>query len=186
MYTTSTRLLLNLLRGDKLAAEEFAALYLPLLARWAHRRGAQHADADDIAQDIVMRLLRAPSAYNREVGSFRGYLSVAVRRAVIDSMRKRKQARQAAASDEQLAGVATEDEIEALEEIEHRRVLRKFAEDAVLPTVGLQTQEVYRRRVNGEKSGLIAKALGIDRNAVYQAYHRVVVEMRRVIEGLEK
>ncbi len=66
MQTTSLTLL-DAVKGNPNAPEwgRFTRLYQPLLERWAIRNGFQPADAADLAQDILLKLLSALPSYRR-------------------------------------------------------------------------------------------------------------------------
>src|SRR4051794_34354672 len=61
---------------DKSDWEQLVAAYLPLLRSWMARYQVQPADAEDLAQDVLMVVLRElPSfRHNRQPGAFRTWL----------------------------------------------------------------------------------------------------------------
>lgn len=67
-------------RDDQGSWRVFQAQYGHLLYRYARGRGASHADAEDVAQEVVMQFVRAAPGfrYDRSRGRFRGYLRAAV------------------------------------------------------------------------------------------------------------
>ena len=78
--------------GDD-AAEwaKFAELYEPVIRLYIAQSGAvSAADADDIVQDIFIRLVEVlrTGGYKREKGRFRSYLAAMVRRLLIDRYRR--------------------------------------------------------------------------------------------------
>jgi len=63
---TSVTLLDRLRRGGEPAAwDRFARLYTPLLRAWAVRQGFQDADAADLTQDVLLKLVHELPAYAR-------------------------------------------------------------------------------------------------------------------------
>ena len=79
-------------QGDD-AAEwaKFAELYEPVIRLYiAQSRTVSAADADDIVQDIFIKLVEVlrNGEYKREKGSFRTYLAAMVRRLLIDRYRR--------------------------------------------------------------------------------------------------
>ena len=74
MLTTSPTLL-NRLRqpSEPEAWARFVNLYTPLLLSWAGRQGFQEADARDLVQEVLVKLVRALPTYERREGqTFRG------------------------------------------------------------------------------------------------------------------
>ena len=76
MPTTSLTLLDRLRRpGHPDAWDRFVRLYAPLLVRWAHLQGFQNADAEDLAQTVLVKLIRLLPGYEcRDGRTFRGWL----------------------------------------------------------------------------------------------------------------
>jgi RNA polymerase sigma-70 factor (ECF subfamily) len=53
----------------------FVQLYTPLLRSWARRQGLQESDADDLTQEVLVKLMDELPKYVRGEGqSFRGWL----------------------------------------------------------------------------------------------------------------
>ncbi|HXG09177.1 MAG TPA: sigma factor, partial [Gemmataceae bacterium] len=76
MPTTSLTLLERLRQPNQPDAwDRFVRLYAPLLLQWAHHQGFQDADAEDLAQTVLVKLIRLLPNYQRAEGqSFRGWL----------------------------------------------------------------------------------------------------------------
>ena len=88
--------------GDDSAEwSKFVELYEPVIRMYASQSGnVSESDADDIVQDIFIRLVDVlrSSGYKPEKGRFRNYLASMVRRLLIDRHR-REMARQAGSGD---------------------------------------------------------------------------------------
>jgi RNA polymerase sigma-70 factor, ECF subfamily len=72
---------------------EFSRKYWPMIRQMAESMGLQAADADDLAQDVIMRLFRGfkhSFKYDEKKGRFRGYVRTCVRNAVKDSQDSHK------------------------------------------------------------------------------------------------
>jgi RNA polymerase sigma-70 factor (ECF subfamily) len=79
--TTRLSLLLRLRnRSDKLSWAQFHDRYGELLYRYARSRGAGHADAEDLVQEVELALFKAMDGFEYDVrkGRFRGYLRCAI------------------------------------------------------------------------------------------------------------
>jgi RNA polymerase sigma-70 factor (ECF subfamily) len=75
--------------------QTFVTTYAPLIYAYCRRRGAQDADAADVAQEVLTRVARAVRTfeYQPERGRFRDWLGTVTRRAL--ALYQRKQAREA-------------------------------------------------------------------------------------------
>jgi len=75
-------------------ADEFAAVYGPLVLAMARASGLDHADAEDVMQQVLLEVLQALPRfeYDRAKGSFRGFLKTIVRQRVHDLRRRRRSA----------------------------------------------------------------------------------------------
>src|SRR5436190_18016074 len=76
MHTTPISLLERLRHSPAPESwRRFADLYTPLLYFWARRLGLQDADAADLVQDLLVKLIRTLPAFNYDRSrSFRGWL----------------------------------------------------------------------------------------------------------------
>lgn len=74
-----------------MAWEEFVRLYAPLIHAYAMRRGLQDADAADLAQEVLMWVLRSVPGfeYDPARGSFRGWLFQVTRHQLLKWIQRR-------------------------------------------------------------------------------------------------
>ncbi len=71
--------------SQRQAWDEFAELYEPLVYRVAIRKGLQHADAQDLTQEVFSAVGQAIEKFDVEAkGSFRAWLSRITRNLVIN------------------------------------------------------------------------------------------------------
>jgi RNA polymerase sigma factor (sigma-70 family) len=75
---------------DPRAWNEFVERYQPMIRVWCLRWGSQPSDADDVAQQVLLKLLTAMKQYHRQAGSgFRGWLKTVTHNAWLDLVRSR-------------------------------------------------------------------------------------------------
>jgi len=185
MLTTSLTLL-DLLRepGNPDAWDRFARLYAPLLLRWAELQGFQEADAQDLAQTVLIKLIRLLPGYQRHDGqTFRGWLFTICRNECHD-YRTRRATRALPAADG-LSGVADRSPGDDLDEIEYRRRLVRRALELVRSDFTPATWDAFNRFVlEGRPAADVARELGNTANAVYLARNRVLTRLRAEFAGL--
>ncbi len=176
--------------ADRPAWNEFVELYAPLLHRYAMKHGMQDADAADLAQDTLIRMLRAAPdfVYDPAKGSFRGWL-LTVARNQLRKFAGRPQRRDAGTGDseararlEQLPDSADDD---AWETASRQRVFQWAAERIRGEFRAATWQAFWRTAVAGERAEAVARELGLSVGAVYIARSRVTSRLRTVASAAE-
>jgi RNA polymerase sigma-70 factor (ECF subfamily) len=90
---TSTSLLVRLQQApaDQAAWEEFVRRYGARIHGWGRGWGLQEADAQDVSQDVLLKLVRAMQAFRYDPARrFRGWLKTVAHHAWQDLARGRK------------------------------------------------------------------------------------------------
>lgn len=186
--TTRMSLLLRLRnRSDKLSWAQFHDRYGELLYRYARSRGAGHADAEDVVQEVEFALFKAMDGFEYDVrkGRFRGYL----RCAVIHAMGRRaaKHAHEQPGLDpqtmENLADSDAGDEEWNREWQLHRLrwALREIASE-----IEPKTLEAFQMHVmNGVSVDDTAGRLNLGKASVYQAKSRVLKRVKEKLDALD-
>jgi RNA polymerase sigma-70 factor (ECF subfamily) len=174
--------------ADPGAWDEFVQKYHPMIRAWCLKWGAQGCDADDVAQQVLMKLLSAMKTYKCEsTASFRGWLKTVTHNAWIDFVR-RAGTRQAPDWIRSLA-----DSHDALQDLEQRmeaayeRELLELAIHRVEPRVKESTWEAFRLTSIENLSGAeAAGSLGRPVSSIFVAKHRVLrmlEEEVRILKG---
>jgi RNA polymerase sigma-70 factor (ECF subfamily) len=188
--TTRPTLLLRLRdRSDSLSWEEFHDRYGELLYRYARSRGAKHADAEDIVQEVEMCFFKALPGfeYDARKGRFRAYL----RSAVIHTMGRlaRKEAHRAAPLDPH-----TFDFVSAHKDAgadagwahEWRQHRFRWALRSVVGDFEEVTVRAFQlNALEGVPAEETAKRLGLGKASVYQAKSRVLKRVRDLLQTLD-
>lgn len=188
--TTRLTFLLRLRdRSDALSWPEFHERYGQLLYRYARGRGASHADAEDIVQEVEMYLFKAIGGfqYDARKGRFRAYL----RSAVVHAMGRRasRQARQPAALDPQhfdyLAG-EKEASMDTRWEREWQLHRLRWALRSIASGFEQTTLRAFENHVLlGHSAEETAAEVGLSTASVYQAKSRVLRQLRLRLAELD-
>jgi RNA polymerase sigma-70 factor (ECF subfamily) len=185
MLTTSPTLLNRLRQPDQPHAwERFVHLYTPLLLVWARQQGLQEADAEDVVQEILLKLVQALPSYERREGqTFRGWLF----RVSVNQCRDfcRRKATRALPGDAGLAAVSEPSPLAELDESEYRRLLVHRGMQLVCPDFDDRTWTAFVEvTVKGRPAADVAAELNVTKNAVFLARHRVLRRLRTELDGL--
>jgi RNA polymerase sigma-70 factor (ECF subfamily) len=175
--------------ADPTAWDEFVQKYQPMIRAWCLKWGSQSCDADDVAQQVLMKLMSAMKTYRCDAGtSFRGWLKSVTHNAWIDFVRRPRDSQAA----DWLGSLA--DSSDALEDLEKRmelafeRELLELAMKRVEPRVKAHTWEAFVLTSIENLSGAEAAArMGQPASKVFVAKHRVMKlleeEVRYLREG---
>lgn len=179
---TQSSVLRDLQRGD---GERFARIYTPLAYGMARRMNLDHADAEDVAQQVLLEIVRQirQFEYDRARGSFRGFIKAIVRRRVCDLKRRRHEV---SADDATPAPVAAADDFDRLFDREWYKSHLSAALDIVRAEVHARTFDAFHRSVLLEQPvEQVAAELGLSPNQVSQYKRRVFERLKEYVQQME-
>lgn len=176
--------------ADRLAWEEFVALYAPVVYGYAIKHGLQDADAADFTQDTMLTLMRTLKSfeYDRNKGTFRGWLVTVLRnrlkRGTVTAARMERGSGDSAVL-QQLSELPNPQLDETLE---HEMRLSEFhwAAQRVREEFQASTWAAFwQTTVEGLAIRQVADQLGITSGAVYVARSRVLARIRSEVLAAE-
>ncbi len=185
---TRHSLLVRVQRDDADAWDEFSKIYRPVFYRLARRRGWQDADAQDVAQKVLVKVAAAVSGFQLDDSraKFRTWLTTICHNALVDELRRARPdtARGGTAGDDALALVAFDVELSE-EELarEHRRQVFRWAAGQAGRVFAESTwQAFWLTAVDGIPARQVASQLGISVGAVYTARSRVMQFLKQKVQ----
>ncbi len=178
--------------GNDSAWREFAALYEPLILRLALRKGLQHADAQDLIQDVMVAINRAVERleFGPGKGRFRGWLYRVTRNLILNALQKRGRLVLGSGDTGVWERLLEEPELNEQDcsayQVEFQRELFRWAARVIEPEFQPITWSLFwRTSVQGEPIAAVAKVLGMSIGAAYAARCRVLARLRKQVEDLD-
>jgi RNA polymerase sigma factor (sigma-70 family) len=171
-------------RSDVESWRQFYQFYQPLLARYLRRLGLDDHSANDVIQDVFVRLLQALPTFqvDSKRGRFRSYLWRLTYSALVDQARRVKARRQA--EEQWVKRFQKDDESESrklheeLNEINHQQIL-EMALPRVRPLMSARAWRCFEERCLRDRPGAeIAAEMGMTDKAVFVYASRVMKAVR--------
>jgi RNA polymerase sigma-70 factor (ECF subfamily) len=192
---TSVTLLLRLRDlSDKQAWEDFVERYVPKIYGWCRRNRLQEADAADVTQEVLGKLVSAMRKfdYNPDRGSFRGWLKTVTNNAVRDFASSYKKHGRGSGDSQVNAALASIADPSALAELageieaEAEREMLREAEARVKVRVQKQTWDAYElTAVRDIAAPDVAARLNMPVGQVYVAKSRIIKLLRQEVRKLD-
>lgn len=173
--------------GD--AWRDFSEIYRPVIYRLARRRGLQDADAEDLAQRVLVSVSAALQTWEKDEsrGTFRAWLLRVARNAIINALTRRPPDAAVGGTDvvAQLdAQGAQPSAIDELVDDEHRRAVFRWAAAEVKTEFQHATWLAFQlTAVEGQSIENAAAEIGKSTGSVYAARSRVMRRLKaKVLE----
>jgi RNA polymerase sigma factor (sigma-70 family) len=178
--------------ANREAWDQFALIYRPVIYRLARRRGLQDADAQDLAQRVLMAVASAIGSYEKSNESvrFRHWLRRVARNAIVNALSRRPHDRAAGGTTVQELLMEQPDvdpESDAQIELEYRRELYLRAARIVRTDVEPETWRAFEMTVVENRS-INQTAVELDKpvGTIYAARSRIMRRLREAVRELEK
>lgn len=168
---------------DALAWSQFMAIYEPVVYRLSRRRGLQHADAEDLCQQVFLSVAKAVEAWEAHQGGprFRNWLGRITRNAILNAMTRAKPDCSTGMSSVQDMLLSIPDGGDMTTAIlnESRMEAYRWAARQVQTEFSASTWTMFQETTIGGRSIVdVAKSLGSSSGAVYVARCRVMQRIK--------
>lgn len=173
-------------RTDQQAWCEFVEIYQPVIYRLARHKGLQHADAEDVVQQVLSAVADAVGRWqpDKNRGRFRTWLQTIARNRVVNAL-----SRQAA---DRASGETGERELLAQQPdggadsrlflIECRREVFQWAARQIRDEFEIGTWDAFwQTAVEGRHVNDVARLLGKSCGAIYTARSHVMCRLRQKV-----
>lgn len=173
-------------RGDEQAWGEFLEIYGPLVYRVARGKGLQHADAEDVVQQVFSSVARAVDRWQPDAAraKFRTWLSAIAHNVIVNALTRRAPDRASGdtAERELLAECAADSAESQMIVAESRHEVFQWASRRAREEFEPKTWEAFwLTAVEGRKIADVASALEKQVGAIYAARSRVMRRLRQII-----
>jgi RNA polymerase sigma-70 factor (ECF subfamily) len=175
---------------DQQAWNDFSALYRPVVCRMARDRGMQPADAEDLAQQVLMSISHAIDGFDPDnaQAKFRTWLKTIARHAIINALTRGVPDRAAGGSevmDRLHQQPAAGEETQTLS-MQYRREIFLVAAAQIRGEFQAETWEAFWRSVVLDQSvQQVADAMNRSRGSVYTARSRVMKRLKETVQELD-
>lgn len=188
MITTNETLLERLKRIDAHDAwKEFFDAYAASIVRFGCKLGLTNTQARDVLQEAMVDLMRIIPRFEYDVGKgrFRNFLLTIVHRRSLACLRRSNRIRKEPWDDALHGRLNSIEPPEALADEKAQKKWKEAIRDEVIstlqsdPRVGPRTWAVFEAYVlENRSSSEVAKAFGMNENAVYQIKNRMLRRIR--------
>lgn len=164
---------------------EFAAIYRPLIFRVAVAKGLQHADSEDLTQDVLAVVERSLDSYDSSKGSFRSWLYQITRNLVVNHLTRGRGL--VGTGDSSVGRILSQhaqpnDQTASLFRLEYRRARFQQAASTVQAEFHKATWDAFwLTAVKLHSIASVAMQLGKSQGAVRVARCRVLDRLRVVV-----
>ena len=178
--------------GDPKAWDEFVSIYRPIVYRLARHRGLQDADAEDLAQQVLVSIAQSIDGWQQRDESvrFRHWLRRVAKNAILNALTRGPKERAAGSTSihellHQQGGV--DDALARDLELEYRREVFFRAAALVKSEIASDSWKVFELAVIEDAPiEQVAARLNKSVGAAYAARGRVMSRLRRRVEELEQ
>jgi RNA polymerase sigma-70 factor (ECF subfamily) len=184
--------LLERVRDNQAVAwEDFVALYGPKVYGWCRTWKLQEADARDVTQDVLLKLVVKMRAftYDRSRGGFRAWLKTVTQHALSDFLAARRRPELGTGDSEvaeQLASVAAREDLARHVEAAFEHELFEQAAERVRARVAARTWEAFHLTAQQGLAGAeVSARIGMQVAQVFVAKRRVQKMLQEEVRKLE-
>ncbi len=178
--------------ADQAAWHEFVEIYRPIILRLARQKGMQEADADDVAQQVLVAVAKAVEQreHDPKRAKFRTWLNRVAHNAILNALTRGRPDR--GSGDSALLAVLSGHQSHTgpdsdLLRLEYRREVFRWAARQVRKEFHQATWDAFwLTAVEGRAVEVVAQQLANNRGAIYAARSRVIRRIQEKVTQYEQ
>jgi RNA polymerase sigma-70 factor (ECF subfamily) len=177
--------------ANREAWEQFTAIYRPVIYRLARTRGMQDADADDLAQQVLLAVARAIPDWqsNKQQSRFRHWLHRITKNAILNALTRTPKDPAVGGSGfmNLIHGVSKPDNIELQLELGYRRQVYRLAAEIVRDAVQEQTWRIFVMTIiEGQSTESVARQMSTTIGNVHAIRSRVMRRLQIAVKDIQE
>lgn len=178
---------------DQASWREFFDTYWKLIYSVCIKRGLTPTEAEDVVQETMCEAIkRIPTFnYDRNIGTFKGWLLTMVRWRIVTQFRKRSPVKNMSScqidASEHLDNLPGNEEFQAMWDQQWEEALLDAAVDRTRRALDPKKFQIFDLVVNQQlPANIVAQRFGINLNQIYIIKHRVTQQIKAEVERLKQ
>lgn len=178
--------------ADQSAWHEFVEIYRPVILRLARQKGIQHADAEDVAQQVLVSVAKAVEhrEHDRRRAKFRTWLHRVAQNAILNALSRGRPDR--GSGDSVIRAKLEQQEAPsgpdaAMLQLEYEREVFRWAARQIRKEFHPETWDAFwRTAIEGHDVDSVARELSKNRGSIYAARSRVIRRIQEKVAEYER
>ena len=181
MLTGEAKLVERCLSGDDAAWETIVTSYARRIYNLGYRYTSRREEAEDLTQEIFIRVYQNLKSYRPEAGSFQNWVFKVARNLIIDHYRQSRRFRQTGGSEELETLELAEEKLPNPQRAVERSEATRFLRDGLASLSPELKEAVILRDLEGMAYQEIAELLSIPEGTVKSRINRGRIELARLL-----
>ena len=181
MLSSDEKLVERCLQGDDAAWEQIVRSYAKRIYNLSYRYTNRRDEAEDLSQDILIRVYQNLSSFRPNAGSFQSWILKVGRNLIIDHYRQTRRFQQVAGTEEIENMSLTETAIQSPQRAIERDEAAQFLRDGLQALAPELKEAIILRDIEGMAYLEIAELLGIPEGTVKSRINRGRLELAKLL-----
>ncbi|MCA9125137.1 MAG: sigma-70 family RNA polymerase sigma factor [Planctomycetaceae bacterium] len=174
--------------ADAPAWSVFLEIYQPVVYRMARGRGLQHADAEDLTQQVFHSVAQSINRWKPgpDLPPFRAWLSRIARNAIVNALTRsvKEQAKGGSSVGDLLSAIPNR-KAETTQELAHLGQMQtlRWAANRIRHEFSEDTWDMFwKTTIEGRDVAQVAESMGRSRGAIYMSRYRVTQRLKEKVQ----